>query len=313
MSNERQFYVFIDAENISYNFIEPLFNEIIKYGIISGKRAYADWSNPIYKNWPATLDRFGIRPYQQFHYDEDETDKAIIMDIMETVYSSNKISAICIIANDHIYGSIARRIRERGLYILGIGTRQASRKFVDSCNSFVYVDNIKTKDIDMPPVAEQSKEYELESLLIKSYKNIDEEKVNLSEFGNMLKKINPAFDPRTYGHQKLLPLLQSFSDIFEIKADSRTPPVYYVEYVGGKEEKSIDGIITRWFEVPKFGFIKTANGDYYFHRSNIENYSDDLVVTAGQKVKLYEFQPPSMNGATESEKNGKASKVIINR
>ena len=67
MSNDMQFYVFIDAENISYHLIEPLFEEIIKYGIISGKRAYADWSNPIYKNWPATLDKFGIRPYQQFH------------------------------------------------------------------------------------------------------------------------------------------------------------------------------------------------------------------------------------------------------
>ena len=142
MSHDMQFYVFIDAENISYNLIDPLFNEIIKYGILSGKRAYADWSNPAYKNWPDTLDKFGIRPYQQFHYDTDETDKAIIMDILEVVYSNPRITGICIIANDHIYGSIARRIRERGLYILGIGTRMASRKFVDACNNFIYIDNI---------------------------------------------------------------------------------------------------------------------------------------------------------------------------
>ncbi len=311
MSNDLQFYVFIDAENISYNLVEPLFDEIIKYGIISGKRAYADWSNPIYKNWPGTLDKFGIRPYQQFHYDEDETDKAIIMDIMETVYSSHKINGICIIANDHIYGSIARRIRERGLYILGIGTRQASRKFVDSCNNFVYIDNIKTKNIENTQQEEQGKELGLEQLLIKAIKDINEEKIHLGMLGNMLKKINPAFDPRTYGHSKLITLLQSFSEIFEVKPDNRNPPVYYIEYIDKKTEDKIDGVVTRWFPYPKYGFIKTENGDYYFHMSNIENYDKTQKIEAGQKVKLIEFQAPNPNGLTESERNGKANKVFF--
>ncbi len=311
MSNDMQFYVFIDAENISYHLIEPLFEEIIKYGIISGKRAYADWSNPIYKNWPATLDKFGIRPYQQFHYDEDETDKAIIMDIMETVYSSHKINGICIIANDHIYGSIARRIRERGLYILGIGTRQASRKFVDSCNNFVYIDNIKTTSDTGTQQEEPEKEIGLEQLLIKAIKDINEEKIHLGTLGNMLKKINPAFDPRTYGHSKLITLLQSFDDIFSVKHDNRIPPVYYIEYIEKDTKQKIDGVISRWFPHPKFGFIKTDKGDYYFHKTNIENHDKNLKVEVGQKVKILEFQAPNNNGSTESERNGKASKVFF--
>jgi hypothetical protein len=49
MDTEKQFYIFIDAENINQAIVAPVFNEIIKYGTISGKRAYADWSNPIYK------------------------------------------------------------------------------------------------------------------------------------------------------------------------------------------------------------------------------------------------------------------------
>ncbi len=310
MSHDMQFYVFIDAENISYNLIDPLFNEIIKYGILSGKRAYADWSNPAYKNWPDTLDKFGIRPYQQFHYDTDETDKAIIMDILEVVYSNPRITGICIIANDHIYGSIARRIRERGLYILGIGTRMASRKFVDACNNFIYIDNITaTKSEPLPQ--ESGKEMALEQLLIKAFRDVNEEKVHLGAFGNMLKKINPAFDPRTYGHAKLLSLLQSFKDLFSVSADNRTPPVYYAELIERNGERVLDGVVTRWFPIPKYGFIKTPAGDYYFHRTTIENYHEGLVIEQGQKVRLHEFQAPNPLGASESERNGKASKVHL--
>ena len=148
MDNETQFYLFIDSENISFNLIEPVFNEILKYGIISGKRAYADWSNPAYKNWPEVLDKYGIRPFQQFHYDSDETDKAIIMDIMEVVYSNKNITGICIIGNDHIYGSVARRVREKGLFFLGIGT-----KSIKNCRRLqqLHLDNIKQKNLDKTP------------------------------------------------------------------------------------------------------------------------------------------------------------------
>ncbi len=123
--------------------------------------------------------------------------------------------------------------------------------------------------------------------------------------------INPAFDPRTYGHSKLITLLQSFSDIFEVKADNRNPPVYYIEYIDKKTEDKIDGVVTRWFPYPKYGFIKTENGDYYFHMSNIENYDKSQKIEAGQKVKLIEFQAPNPNGLTESERNGKANKVFF--
>lgn len=307
MSSELQFHVFIDAENISYNLVEPLFNEIIKYGTISGKRAYADWSNPAYKNWPSVLDKYGIRPYQKFHYDEDETDKAIIMDILETVYSNNSIKGICIIANDHIYGSVARRIREKGLYILGIGTRQASRKLVDACNNFVYIDNINTKPVTIQ--IEPTKEDELETLLIKAFNEINEERVHLGILGSILKKLNPAFDPRTYGHTNLSSLIKSFNDVFEVTSDKHIPPVYFVRYIKSNVDKEITGEVTRWFPYLKYGFIKTNVGDYYFNRTNIENFNETTIIKAGMPVVVYEFQAPNPQGDTAEEKNGKASKV----
>ncbi len=235
MNQELQFFIFIDAENISYNLVEPVFDEILKYGMVSGKRAYADWSNPAYKNWPGVLDKFGIRPYQQFHYDTDETDKAIIMDIMEVVYSSGNINGICLIGNDHIYGSVARRVRERGLYFLGIGTSIAATKFVDSCNSFIYLDNISADAEDeeksLGAVSGHKDVIGVLRLILKAMEETDDETVPLASLANTLKKLDPAFDSRTYGYKKFIDLVRSFGDILAVEPNDRIPPVYYVRKV----------------------------------------------------------------------------------
>ncbi len=224
--------MFIDAENLNYSLMGPALNEILKYGIISGTRAYADWSNQAYKNWPDILDKHGIRPMQQFHYDKDETDKAIIMDVMEVVYSNSNINAICIIANDHIYGSIARRVREKGKYFLGIGTKSASQKFVKACNSFVYTDNIVQNAVGINSSIKVVKDSGIKKLIIQAMDEIGEDTVHLATLGAMLKKLDPAFDPRTYGHKKLLGLIDEYQDIVKVQHDDRTPPVYYVELKG---------------------------------------------------------------------------------
>jgi hypothetical protein len=235
MTRDIQFFTFIDAENITYKHLEPVFTEILKYGIISGKRAYADWSNPAYKNWPEFLDKLGIRPFQQFHYDADETDKAIIMDILEVVYSNENINGICLIGNDHIYGSIARRVREKGLFFLGIGTEKASQKFVDSCNNFIYINNIASDEINAGDEKKSSKSKErsqrkkLVQLIMKAMDDIEEENVHLSTLSNMLKKMDPAFDSRTYGYKKFMDLISSLGDIITLETDDRKPPVYYVK------------------------------------------------------------------------------------
>jgi len=234
MINETQFYVFWDAENISYTNVDQIFSEILKYGIISGKRAYADWSNKAYKNWKPILDKYGIRPYQQFHYDQDETDKAIIMDIMEVVYSNTNINGICIIANDHIYGSIARRVRERGLYALGLGNENAHNKFVDACNSFININILETERIEKPKkdtVVDVEGKDEIIKIFKKAIKEIDEDIINLATLGNMLKKQNPAFDPRSYGFKKLIDLAKSLDKYIIVKTDEKKPPTHYIEVI----------------------------------------------------------------------------------
>ena len=57
----------------------------------------------------------------------------------------------------------------------------------------------------------------------------EEEWVHLGSMGNALRRLDPAFDARTYGHQKLQALIKDYPKTFVLKRDkSRTPPVLNV-------------------------------------------------------------------------------------
>jgi hypothetical protein len=54
----------------------------------------------------------------------------------------------------------------------------------------------------------------------------EEEWVYLAAMGIALRQLDPAFDPRTYGRQKLQSLIKDYPETFVLKRDkSRTPPV----------------------------------------------------------------------------------------
>jgi len=57
----------------------------------------------------------------------------------------------------------------------------------------------------------------------------EEEWVHLGLMGNALRQLDPAFDSRTFGHQKLQSLIKDYPETFAIKVDDlRTPPVVYI-------------------------------------------------------------------------------------
>ena len=57
----------------------------------------------------------------------------------------------------------------------------------------------------------------------------EDEWTYLATMGNSLRRLDPAFVPQTYGHQKLQSLLKDYPEIFILKQDrSRKPPVVNV-------------------------------------------------------------------------------------
>jgi cold shock CspA family protein len=310
---ERLFAVFVDGENASYKLFTAIIAEIESQGTIAFRRVYGDWTNPALKSWEKPLQEHGARPFQQFHYDKDSTDNSIVMDAMETILTNPRINAVCIVGSDHIYHSIAMRVRERGLYMLGIGNRETPRSFVDACHNFVYFDNLWNNDTERSKEVESpaSEDIKLERFLVQAVRRAGGDRVSLATVGHHIKQMDPAFDARTYGHDKLLPLFQSYSHIFQIEPDQHTPSVYYVTIRMPDERANMTGTVIKWFPSANYGFIEAETGTYYFHGSNLGDPKDLTSVKKGQQVTFSEFKRPDPEGKTTQEKNGKASNVRL--
>jgi hypothetical protein len=133
--------VLIDADNAEAALIEPILNEVSKFGRVTIKRIYADWTNTGMKQWKGKLNSYAIRPIQKFAYTtgKNSTDGALIIDAMDILYSKH-VGGVCIVSSDSDYTGIAHRLREEGLFVMGIGKSHTPEAFVKSCENFTYTE-----------------------------------------------------------------------------------------------------------------------------------------------------------------------------
>ena len=87
---EDRFALLIDADNVSAKYIKPILDELSKYGNVTYKRIYGDWTKTNNASWKEELLQNSITPIQQFSYThgKNATDSAMIIDAMDMLYTS---------------------------------------------------------------------------------------------------------------------------------------------------------------------------------------------------------------------------------
>lgn len=176
----------------------------------------------------------GIQTMQQFRYTvgKNATDSAMIIDAMDLLHSGN-VDGFCIVSSDSDYTRLAMRIREEGLFVIGVGEKKTPEAFTNACNQFIYCENLVEPEKPKSKRKKKEKSEELDPLplLLKGFELAakDEEWIHLSALGLALRQLDPAFDPRTFGCKQLYLLIEKYPKTFTLKRDeSRTPPVMYV-------------------------------------------------------------------------------------
>src|SRR6476661_9175199 len=97
-------------------------------------------------NWKHSLNEMAFNPIQKFSYTsgKNSTDSALIIDAMDILHDQ-LVDGFCIVSSDSDYTGLAKRIREEGIFVLGIGEKKTPRAFVKSCEIFTYVENLEPK------------------------------------------------------------------------------------------------------------------------------------------------------------------------
>ena len=210
--------VLIDADNAQASIAKELLHEISKYGTVTVKRAYGDWTTTNLKGWKDTLLRLAIQPIQQFSYTvgKNSTDASFIIDAMDLLHTG-KVDAFALVSSDSDFTRLATRIRESGLSVFGFGEKKTPNPFVVACNKFVYTENLRVpakpvnKEIEKDQKSTDSDpDEDLEDLIRAAVTAAmrDDGYAPLSAVGGFITKNDPAFDARNYGCEKLGDLMR---------------------------------------------------------------------------------------------------------
>lgn len=224
---EKRFALLIDADNISAKYIAAIIDEMTKYGSITYKRLYSDWTNNQTVKWKKELLEYSITPIQQFSntVGKNATDSALIIDAMDILYT-NSVEGFCIVSSDSDFTRLAARLRESGMEVIGMGEEKTPRSFRSACNVFTTLENLLDQDDDEKSDRENiavldSEKVDKDSGSIISKKTIEDaiikiiaenesngKPTGLAQLGNRLVKMYSDFDVRNYGYSSLSKFLE---------------------------------------------------------------------------------------------------------
>ncbi|PJF29752.1 MAG: Maebl [Phototrophicales bacterium] len=222
--------VLIDGDNAQYKFMPQILEEVSRHGTVTNRRAYGDWTQPNLAPWRDVMLANAIHPVQQWRYTtgKNATDSALIIDAMDILYSGT-VQGFCIVSSDSDYTRLCTRIRESGLFVMGIGAKPTPEAFIKACDVFVYVENLnpaqeKSLSKASSPDADAKKNKQLLELLSRAFDIIapEDEWVHLGALGQALQRIDPSFDSRTYGYKTLSLLAKSLPKYLEMKDTKKT-------------------------------------------------------------------------------------------
>jgi uncharacterized LabA/DUF88 family protein len=234
-SESRRIAMLIDGDNAQAVLIEQMLAEASKYGLVSIRRVYGDWTTPGMNSWKKVLQEFAIQPIQQFRntVGKNATDSAMIIDAMDVLYSRT-VEGFCLVSSDSDYTRLATRLRETGYFVMGIGNRNTPRSLVNACELFVLTENLTAveESKDKAPQPEDATSSDPVPLLKKAYDLAMQEDgfAFLGALGNHLRQLDPSFDSRTYGHKQLSMLIRSHPKVFELREEKSPsgPTLIYV-------------------------------------------------------------------------------------
>ncbi|HZH31004.1 MAG TPA: NYN domain-containing protein [Pyrinomonadaceae bacterium] len=205
-------------------------------GDIAIKRAYNNWQwfsryREMFNN--AGLDLIQI--YPKGARAKNGADIRLALDALEDVLRYPRITHVIIISSDSDFVSLAQKLKQSGVSVIGIGVQQATNAFwAQSCDEFKYYDTLLGLTEDVPPATEAKgldkdeeeepavKTMSLEEarkLMLDALRRVTaqkgEDQVPRGTLKVMMKRMDSTFDEANLGFFNFGSFLKAFSDVVE--------------------------------------------------------------------------------------------------
>ena len=215
----------IDADNVPYKFAEAILKEVASIGVPALRRVYGDWSSGRLKGWAEKTLSLGLVAHQQSSSTsgKNSSDIGLVIDAMDILHRG-RFDGFVLVSSDSDFTSLANRLREDGLMVIGIGEKKTPEPLRNVCNRFIFLENLIVGESETQKNGpEKELPQKAARLLRDAMARIqqDDEWFHLGQLGQAVLAVHPDFDTRTYGKSKLSDLVASIEE-FETKRRGNT-------------------------------------------------------------------------------------------
>ena len=130
---------------------------VLELGKIVVKRAYADWGR--YEHHKVELHQLGFELMEIPHRSvtgKNSADIRLVVEAMDLVISKEHIDTFVLVSGDSDFTPLVAKLREHDKRVIGIGVKQSTSKLlVDSCDEFIYYEEIDDVSTDTAGAGEK--------------------------------------------------------------------------------------------------------------------------------------------------------------
>lgn len=222
---EARVAVLVDCDNVSPDILEHALRMAAQFGRVVMRRGYGNQGTLVHK-WQEALIQLAFTPCLQFQYaaGKNTSDIALALDTLEAHFDS-RADTFCIVTSDSDFAYLCRKLRERGATVCVVGEaktpdalRHASDHFFEWARPAETVATLAEaaprpeapRQEPPRPAPKRRPRFVVEAVSLLAGSASDG-RVHLPTLDQYLKRTDPAFNPKTYGHSGLLDMLKSYN------------------------------------------------------------------------------------------------------
>ncbi|MET3465096.1 NYN domain-containing protein [Variovorax atrisoli] len=226
-SSETRVAVLVDCDNVTPEVLEYALRVIAQFGRVVLRRGYGNHGTLAHK-WQEALVRLAFTPCLQYQYaaGKNTADIALALDAMEAMFD-RRADTFCLVTSDSDFAYLCRKLRERGATVCIVGEaktpdalRNASDQFFEwarpeatelptDAPEKAAVKAATAKPEPTKPAAKRRPRFLVDAVSLLA-SDTSEGKVDLGALGQYLKRTDPAFSPKLYGHSGLLDMVRTY-------------------------------------------------------------------------------------------------------
>lgn len=232
--------ILVDCDNVPPAILDHALLMAAQFGRVTIRRGYGN-QRTLADKWREALVSLAFTPCLQYQYasGKNTADLALALDALEALFDE-RTDVFCLVTSDSDFAYLCRKLRERGAMVYIIGepkTPSALRNASDQFFEWTHDENMaaqplgadagdaKQKPNDTENTANsKSKPQQRPIFVVKAVDLLanesSDDKVHLGQLGQYLKRTDPAFSPKAYGHTGLLEMLKTYDLLAVQKEDA---------------------------------------------------------------------------------------------